>query len=297
MPAVRRRQLSLEPGALYAAKAVYTRARSARWIWRRASYPPPPGLRILTYHRVSHDSDELAVAPERFREQMDHLADSGFQAVGLAEAAQALGRAERGQTIGLTFDDGYADVLEYALPILAERGFRATVFVTTGATDGSHPFTWYEHPPPVLDWPTIRELDRGSTLDFGAHTVSHPNLLALDDAAAAWEVIGSKKALEAQLGHDVAAFCYPAGLFANRERQLVHESGFRLAVGMEPGVNGPDSDPLALRRTGISGRDGMLDFRAKVVGAHDTPPPLRALYRGVRYGRLIRRSRQRVPAS
>jgi peptidoglycan/xylan/chitin deacetylase (PgdA/CDA1 family) len=284
MPARRRRQLSLEPGALYAAKAAYTRTRSAWWILRRATNSPPPGLRILTYHRVSLDRDELAVAPDRFREQMDHLKESGFRVVGAAEAARALGRAEPGPTIGLTFDDGYADVLEYAVPILAERGFRATVFVTTGATDGTHPFSWYEHPPPLLDWATIRELDRGSTLDFGAHSVSHPNLLALDDAAAAHEISGSKQALEAELGHSVGAFCYPAGLFAERERQLVRASGYQLAVGMEPGLNGPDPDLLALRRTGIGARDRLLDFQAKVGGGHDGQPPLRSLYRHVRFG-------------
>jgi peptidoglycan/xylan/chitin deacetylase (PgdA/CDA1 family) len=284
MPTGRRTQLSLEPNALYAAKAAYSRARSAWWILRPARYPPPPGLRILTYHRVSPDRDELAVAPEQFRTQMDHLAHCGFRAVGVAEAVQTLGRGEHGLTMGLTFDDAYADVLEYAVPILAERGFRATVFVTTGATDGTHPFTWYEHPPALLDWATIRELDRGFTVDFGAHSVSHPNLLALDDRAAAWEVIGSKQELEAQLGHAVAAFCYPAGLFGERERQLVRASGYQLAVGMEPGLNYPGGDLLALRRTGIAARDRLLDFRAKVRGGHDRQPPLRSLYRHMRFG-------------
>ncbi len=159
-----------------------------------------------------------------------------------------------------------------------------TVFLATGAIDGTHPFSWYRSPPPLLDWGTIVAVDRTGTLDFGAHTVTHPNLLALDHAAAAREISTSKQILEERLGHSVAAFCYPAGLFGERERRLVRASGFEIAVGAHPGRNGRDSDRLALRRIGVGPRDRLLDFRAKVGGGHDRPPPLRAAYRALRFG-------------
>jgi peptidoglycan/xylan/chitin deacetylase (PgdA/CDA1 family) len=114
--------------------------------------------------------------------------------------------------------------------------------------------------------------------------VTHPNLLALDEPAARAEIVGSKAALEERLGHAVAAFCYPAGLFGARERDLVAAAGFALATSCEPGVNGPGTDPLALRRVQIDARDGLLDFRAKVGGGHDQPPALRAAYRRLRFG-------------
>ena len=130
----------------------------------------------------------------------------------------------------------------------------------------------------------MRTLDRGGTLHFGAHTVTHPNLLALDEPAARAEISGSKAALEERLGHAVGAFCYPAGLFGARERRLVAEAGFALATSCEPGVNRPDTDPLALRRVQVDARDRLLDFRAKVGGGHDSPPALRAAYRRRRFG-------------
>jgi hypothetical protein len=65
---------------------------------------------------------------------------------------------------------------------------------------------------------------------------------------------------------------------------MVAEAGFRIAVSCEPGVNGPQTDRLALRRRQIDGRDSFLDFRAKLNGGHDSPPPLRAAYRRYRFG-------------
>lgn len=283
-PVARRVHLALEPTAFYAAKAAYTRARSVWWEARTGGRADTIGLRILAYHRVSPDRDELAVAPARFREQMEYLAASSYRVLGAVEAAAGLDAPQPTRIVGLTFDDGYRDVVDYALPVLAELGFRATVFLPTGAIDGTHPFTWYDRQPPLLDWATIVELDRGTALDFGAHTISHANLLALNDAAAAREIVGSKERLEARLGHPVDAFCYPAGLCGERERRLVRAGGFRVAVGAEPGPNGPDSDRLALRRIGVVPRDRLLDFRAKVGGGHDRPPPLRGLYRSSRFG-------------
>jgi peptidoglycan/xylan/chitin deacetylase (PgdA/CDA1 family) len=278
------KNLTLEPTAFYAAKALHSRVRSVWWQARTGGRADTTGLRILAYHRVTQDRDELAVAPRRFREQMEHLAAAGYRVVGAVEAGAALDVPNPDRIVGLTFDDGYQDLVDNALPVLVELGFRATVFLPTGAIDGTHPFSWYNRPPPLLEWSTIVELDRAATLDFGAHTITHTNLLALDETAAAREIAGSKEILEARLGHQVDSFCYPAGLHSERERHLVHTAGFRVAVGAEPGPNRWDSDRFALRRTGVGPRDRLLDFRAKVGGGHDRPPPLRRFHRRIRFG-------------
>jgi peptidoglycan/xylan/chitin deacetylase (PgdA/CDA1 family) len=283
-------------------KAGLTRARSARWLLRTRGRLDESGLRILFYHRVSDDRDPLAVSPRRFREQMDFLASAGYRVVDAIEAAGYLVRGEvPRKTIGLNFDDGYLDVAENALPVLEEHGFRATVFVATGVIEGTATFGWYRHQPPLLTWDEIGELDRGGTLRFEAHTVTHPNLLTLEDEAAREEIAGSKLALERRLGRAVDAFCYPAGLFGERERRFVAQAGFRVGVSCEPGVNVPGIDLLALRRRQIDARDGLVDFRAKLGGGHDTPLPLRGLYRRLRYGdargtrpRLIVRPRPEI---
>jgi peptidoglycan/xylan/chitin deacetylase (PgdA/CDA1 family) len=273
--------------AFYAMKAAGTRTRSAAWLARTGGRLDTAGLRILFYHRIADERDELAVSPRSFRRQMDYLASESYRVVDVVEAVELLERGRlRPRTIGLTFDDGYLDVAEHALGILAGHGFRATVFVAPAVIDGSARLDWYRpaSEPELLDWDDIGELDHEGTLRFEAHSLTHPNLTALDDHVARHEIAGSKDELERRLGRPVEAFSYPTGLFGERERSLVAEAGFRVAVSCEPGVNGPGTDRLALRRRQIDGRDSFLDFRAKLGGGHDSAPALRAAYRRRRYG-------------
>jgi peptidoglycan/xylan/chitin deacetylase (PgdA/CDA1 family) len=278
-------QLALGPRWLYPAKAVATTTRSVAWLVRSRAGENAAGIRILFYHRVTPDNDELAVTPEKFARQMRELARGGWQVVDIAAVVAALDRgADPRRLVGLSFDDGYQDVVDHALPVLRAHGFRATVFVATGVTDGRAAFTWYERQPPLMRWETIRELDAEGVLRFEAHTVTHPNLLLVAPEELRSEICDSKAELTERLDRPVSGFCYPAGLFGARERAEVAAAGLDWAASCEPGVNTPATDRFALRRRQIDRRDTLLDFRAKIAGGHDTPPRLRAVYRHLRYG-------------
>ena len=273
-------QADLAPGPalLYPLRAAHTRMRSLVWLAGGGRAPAEYGFRILFYHRVSDDRDELAVTPKRFREQMDTLAEQGYRGVDVVTAVEAAPGA-----VGLAFDDGYLDVAENALPELERHGFTASVFVATGVTDGRVPLAWYTAQPPLLSWADVRKLDDGA-LRFEAHTVTHPNLLAVGEARAREEIDGSKHELEERLGRTVTAFCYPAGLYGPREVRLAAEAGFRVACTCEPGLNTPTTSPLRLHRIQVDARDSLLDFRAKLGGGFDGPSRLRAGWRRARYG-------------
>lgn len=274
-------RLTLGPRWVQLVKPALTSARTAAWHAR--GRPARGGLRILFYHRVSGDRDPLAIAPARFGEQMAALHAQGYRALDVVAAVDALRRGEPvDRLVGLSFDDGYRDVAEHALPVLERHGFRATVFVAPAVVDGTAAFSWYEDQPPVLGWSEIEALDAGSALTFEAHTLTHPDLTALDAGAAEREIAGSRTALEARLGRRVRAFCYPAGLYGARERALVERAGFELATTCESGANTAATDPLVLRRTAVNRHDSPSDFRAKVAGGHDRPSLLRAGYRRAR---------------
>ena len=283
MAAPFRDDLTNGPRLLYPAKAAITRARSAVWSIRRRPPLPSQGLRILFYHRVSDDRDELAVTPLRFREQMQTLSSLGARGVDLVTATESRpSDPEQRPLVGLSFDDAYRDVAEHAVPVLRELGFSATMFVPTGlVADGASD----SRPgPPRLSWDEMRELDREGVLRMEAHTITHPNLLALDEAALLRELAGSRAELEEELGRPVLALAYPAGLAGQREATLAREAGFRSAFTCEPGLSDEHTDRFMLFRTQIDARDNLLDFRAKVGGGHDAPLPFRRLYRRRRFG-------------
>ena len=269
--------LTRGPGLLYPLKAAHTRLRSLAWRARGGAAPAEPGFRILFYHRVSDDRDELAVRPERFRAQLEILAASGYRGVDVTTALDAAPGA-----VGLAFDDGYLDIAEHAVPELERHGFTATVFLATGVTDGRVALSWYRTQPPILSWDDVGRLD-GGALRFEAHTVTHPNLLAVGEQRAREEIAGSKRELEERLGREVPVFCYPAGLFGAREVELVAEAGFRAACTCEPGLNTPLTSRLQLHRIQVDARDSLLDFRAKLGGGFDRPSRARAMWRRARY--------------
>jgi len=94
-----------------------------------------PGPMVLLYHRVAHlqqDPHLLAVTPEHFEEHLLALRQY-FRLVSLSELKESLARGRRsGPVVALTFDDGYADNMEAAFPLLKKHGIPATFYLASG---------------------------------------------------------------------------------------------------------------------------------------------------------------------
>ena len=112
-----------------------------------AAYPGGARARmaILIFHRVLPEPDPLLPdVPDvsRFRWQMQLLADY-FHPLPLDEAAARLTAGDLPpRTVCVTFDDGYRDNLDFALPVLEEVGIPATVFVAPELTTNVRPSDW-----------------------------------------------------------------------------------------------------------------------------------------------------------
>jgi peptidoglycan/xylan/chitin deacetylase (PgdA/CDA1 family) len=133
----------------------------------------------------------------------------------------------------------------------------------------------------MLGWSEVRELD-GGPLWFESHTLTHPNLIGLSAGDSWREIAESRRRLSAELGRPILCLAYPAGAASKRERRFAHEAGYRYGVTCKPGVNHATDDLLCLRRTAVERHDRLIDFRAKLEGAHDQPLPGQGLYRRLR---------------
>jgi peptidoglycan/xylan/chitin deacetylase (PgdA/CDA1 family) len=248
-----------------------TRAQRAS----RGHDPWKRGLRIMAYHRVSTDRDELAVTPTAFRAQMEALLRAGAQPVRLDEALDLLEERPASRYVCVTFDDGYHDNLDHAIPVLRDLQIPATIFIPSGFIDGNARPYWYEHPPPMLSWSELREIAQDDLFAIGAHTRTHPALPKLSDDGAWIEIAASKRDVEEHTDQRATAFAYPAGLYGEREIRMVREAGYRVGVTVEPGLIGPGHRPQTLPRSFIDRRDNLHMFEAKLTGLLDAPWGLR----------------------
>jgi peptidoglycan/xylan/chitin deacetylase (PgdA/CDA1 family) len=172
-----------------------------------------PPVITLIYHRVAtlqSDPEMLAVSPENFRDQMRYLKDT----VQLVRFEENWGNVSK-PAVAVTFDDGYDDNVQEALPILAEVGVPATFFVTTGMIGSMNEFWWHELERIILGnqpLPSSFTLDDTScgknwyTGDIGARREFYQGLVLLMNDAAAEQ----RNVWLAQLRHWARTDEYPA---------------------------------------------------------------------------------------
>lgn len=223
------------------------------------------GIRILTYHRISYRKHPyLSVSPRQFYRQMDYLFHNGYRVISLDDfyRYKQNGKMSFAKTVIITFDDGYLDNYNNALPILKRHGFTATVFLATG-------FIGKEYlGEKMLDWAKIREMGKNG-VNFGSHSASHPFLTKVTREKAEKEIKDSKTTIEEVINKKITFFSYPAGDFNEAVQHIVQKCGYLGACTTISGGNNFYGELFALKRTEIGPKDTFFDFKKKLVGAYD----------------------------
>ena len=229
--------------------------------WARNGDAP---IMILFYHRVAdtHPND-WTTSNRRFAQQMAWL-QRHFDVISLPEVQRRL-RTGRNSvpSVSITFDDGYAENCDQALPLLLRLEIPYTYFVSSRHVLEGVPFPHDVHSGTPLAPNTLRQLRDLSAagVEIGAHTRTHADLGQVTRASVLEEeVIGSKHDLEQALGRPVRYFAFPFGQRHNITREamrLARKAGYDGACSAFGGYNvfGDDAfhllrfhgDPIMLR--------------------------------------------------
>jgi peptidoglycan/xylan/chitin deacetylase (PgdA/CDA1 family) len=241
----------------------------------------PTGDRVigLCYHSVHPTVSYASVTPDLFERHLAWLAEH-CDVIPWRRTLEMV--AEKGRSrpaVAITFDDGYADNHEFALPLLVKYRMTATVFITAGFTDGDpavhmrfrelRGVSAGELRP--LKWEQMREM-QAAGIEIGAHTYSHPNLIRLTLADARRELQISKDVLEDRLASPIDLMAYPFGKprrqFDHTTADLAREVGYTHAASiLFRGVQLRDSE-YSLPRFFVTG-DSTAVLSAKVRGDWD----------------------------
>lgn len=250
----------------------------------------PPAISVLMYHSIADGTGPTSIAPQTFAMQMQELAAAGCAVVSL----QAVARWIRGEAqlpsraVAITFDDGFADFVA-ASRVLQHHGFGATVFLPTGRMGSSESWSGTGSAPrPLMGWDDVRSL-AADGIEFGGHSITHPDLTSLDAEQLEREVSGSCDDIEERLGRRPSAFAAPYGA-SNATVRAAIARWYEAAAGTGFDRVTTHSDPFDIPRIEMfyfRGRARWADYLAGRDGYFRTRQMARAV------GRVLRRAARR----
>jgi len=227
---------------------------------------------ILMYHQIDQPARKgspfrgLTVHPADFRRQMVWLRRCGYRGLSMRDVLPYVRGERHGKVVGITFDDGFHNVLRHALPVLVELGFTATNYIVVNQLGGSNVWDHDAGVPPaaLMHLAEVRQwMDAGQ--EVGSHTLDHPHLPRLSAALAQQQIRDSRSALTQRLGCDVSAFCYPYGDLSPQVCDMVREAGYTNATTTQRGLAKPSDDMFRLPRVPVWRSTHILHFLQKCL--------------------------------
>lgn len=210
---------------------------------------------VLFYHRVADEHpNDWTMSRADFTRQIDWF-QKQFDLVSLEEVQNRVRSGSNDRpTLSITFDDGYAENSEYALPLLIERKIPVTYFATVNQTLKQIPFPHDVErgcPLPTNSLESMIALDAAG-IEIGAHTRNHADLGKItDERILIDEVITSSLELEAAIGRKIRYFAFPYGLTPNLNSKvfgMLRAAGFLGVCSAYGGWNDVGDDPFHIQR-------------------------------------------------
>ena len=215
---------------------------------------------VLCYHNLAAQSKgRMILASRVFEEQMRYLKKAGYRVLSLREFVEfvSLKRQLPRRSVLLTFDDGYRSFLQYALPVLKELGFTATLFIYTDYVGaGGNAFTWAD----------LKKLQQEG-FDVQAHSKSHGDMLRGGGEPAGEyekrlenELAQPRALFQKNLGFAPEFLAYPYGRQDDAVVRRTKDRGYAAAFTVRRQGSPSFVDPYRINRSQIYPDMSMDDF-------------------------------------
>jgi peptidoglycan/xylan/chitin deacetylase (PgdA/CDA1 family) len=227
---------------------------------------------FLCYHSIAPQGPRyLTVSAELFERQLHELRRRGLQGGDRATLIDLLAGRRIRPSVFLTFDDGFQDNYETALPLLRSHGFAAFVFVLPPLVDRGAPFRWpevaadcgrYGETMRSVTWPMLEEMKEGG-FEVGSHGLTHAHLSQLAPETLREELAQSRARIAARLG-SCDTLAYPFGEWSPEVAAAARDCGYRFAFSLPTRAGQRHAGPHSIPRINVDYRDEGARFGAKL---------------------------------
>jgi peptidoglycan/xylan/chitin deacetylase (PgdA/CDA1 family) len=217
------------------------------------------------YHSISDstlpDPHLLRVHPGRLERQLRLLARAGIRGVSLREALRAPARGDRSRLVALTFDDGYADFCEHAMPLLERYGMTATLYAVSDRLGKINDWDTDAPELPLMTADDLRAVAAAGH-EVGSHGATHLHMSGIPADQLRYETAGSRATLEDVLQQPVDGFCFPYGDHDDAAVAAAEAAGYTYACVTD---DYRGTGPYRVPRFYVGQKDGAMRLVVKAV--------------------------------
>jgi peptidoglycan/xylan/chitin deacetylase (PgdA/CDA1 family) len=212
---------------------------------------------ILMYHSIVSDYSKArrdgiiypySLLKDDFVRHLEFLKENKFQTIGLNEILNKKAK-DTNKNVIITFDDGYVDNYNYALPCLKKFGFKATFFVATA---------WIGKPG-CLSWDNLEEM-ASAGMEIGSHTANHLPLAELAPQEIKFELESSKETINQQLGINIYSLSFPHGSYNKQTVEIAASLDFKICCTSNWGYFSEKSSLMECERFSIKKNISLTQF-------------------------------------
>lgn len=215
---------------------------------------------VFMYHHVGdlpkkldRYRKDLTVSTADFKDQIKYLSDNGYQCISTVDLYKyQLGEIDLNKKpCVITFDDGFDDAFQNAIPVLVENKMVGSFAI----------ITQYVGNPEYASWDTISNAQKQG-MDIISHSQHHIDFTSrqysYQDKDA--EVRGSLQDIKDHLGINTVAFVYPYGHFDSDTEKIVKANGIKFAFNTAFGDYDSAINPYEMPRVRVHGGENISTF-------------------------------------
>lgn len=208
---------------------------------------PKQWPRILMYHNTDPnlDDDGMNIKPSTLEMHILYFKKKGYDFVKISDLHDC-------NCLALTFDDGFISNYHFLFPLLKKYNIPATIYLSPHLKKEG-----FEH----LTSHHVKEMVDSQLVEFGAHTMTHINLLETEDSVCEDEILQSKEYVENITKDPCQSFAYPYGRYDIQHVEMLKKIGFTSAVTTKKQILAYDKmNPLMIPRLSMNGKSNRFEL-------------------------------------